>query len=39
MSLSFTMLVCLYEYVSAYKNSSRCTNFHGTFYWGGVLMY
>ena len=26
------MLDCLY--VSAYKNSSPCTDFHGIFYWG-----
>jgi len=34
MSLSFTILVCLY--VSAYKNSSPCTDFHGVSYLGNL---
>jgi len=36
-SHSFTKLVFLY--VSAYKNSSPCTDFHGNFLLGSLLKY
>jgi len=37
MSVSFTMLVCLY--VSAYKNSNSCTDFHRIFLMGSLLKF
>ena len=37
MSVSFTMLVGLY--VSAYKDSSPCTDFHGIFIMGSLLIF
>jgi len=36
MSLSFSIPVCLY--VSVYKNSSPCTDFHGIFFFIGEFI-